>query len=600
MRKVKWTDIVSQIKSRSSGEVSITCPSCSHERKKKNDRCMRVNLTKGLAFCHHCSAVSVKDESPLVTKISYKLPKQEWSNYTQMSNNIIKYFEGRGISQATLKALGVSEEKYYQPQDKSEVNNIVFNYFEGDTLVNKKFRSGAKHFTQLSNTKPIFYNINSVINSEDVYIVEGEFDVLSMHEAGFKNTISIPNGANDNDEFWINCEAYLKKVKKFYIATDNDEKGEMVADKIAQRLGRYRCERILFKNKDANGDLVSGGADMVRESVSLSKKYPSSGTFTVEDLYDDMIGFYENGMPETFAPKHPCFGNLKNIFSVMRGHLVVATGIPSHGKSNFVEWYVMNLVNDYKMKASFFSPEHHPMALHQTTFVEKFYGKNFFINNFDIPRVTKQEVKRYKDWANEKIYLTSAENGDFPTWDWLFEKFKEQMFVFGVDVFVIDAFNKLQHSNSRQNELSSIREVLTKLTLFAQINNVIIFLVAHPRKMTTNELGDYQIPTLYDVSGSADFRNQTHDGFSIYRHYRDKEVDGENIYKNQVQFFVEKIKMKFQGEMTKSETFNYDLPSGRYYVGNERPTFVFDQEDEPMVVKPKNIEEAFDTNELPF
>lgn len=561
---------------------------------------MRVNLTKGLAFCHHCSAVSVKDESPLVTKISYKLPKQEWSNYTQMSNNIIKYFEGRGISQATLKALGVSEEKYYQPQDKSEVNNIVFNYFEGDTLVNKKFRSGAKHFTQLSNTKPIFYNINSVINSEDVYIVEGEFDVLSMHEAGFKNTISIPNGANDNDEFWINCEAYLKKVKKFYIATDNDEKGEMVADKIAQRLGRYRCERILFKNKDANGDLVSGGADMVRESVSLSKKYPSSGTFTVEDLYDDMIGFYENGMPETFAPKHPCFGNLKNIFSVMRGHLVVATGIPSHGKSNFVEWYVMNLVNDYKMKASFFSPEHHPMALHQTTFVEKFYGKNFFINNFDIPRVTKQEVKRYKDWANEKIYLTSAENGDFPTWDWLFEKFKEQMFVFGVDVFVIDAFNKLQHANSRQNELSSIREVLTKLTLFAQINNVIIFLVAHPRKMTTNELGDYQIPTLYDVSGSADFRNQTHDGFSIYRHYRDKEIDGDNIYKNQVQFFVEKIKMKFQGEMTKSETFNYDLPSGRYYVGNERPTFVFDQEDEPMVVKPKNIEEAFDTNELPF
>ena len=120
------------------------------------------------------------------------------------------------------------------------------------------------------------------------------------------------------------------------------------------------------------------------------------------------------------------------------------------------------------------------------------------------------------------------------------------------------------------------------------------------RKMTTNELGDYQIPTLYDVSGSADFRNQTHDGFSIYRHYRDKEIDGDNIYKNQVQFFVEKIKMKFQGEMTKSETFNYDLPSGRYYVGNERPTFVFDQEDEPMVVKPKNIEEAFDTNELPF
>ena len=61
----------------------------------------------------------------------------------------------------------------------------------------------------------------------------------------------------------------------------------------------------------------------------------------------------------------------------MRGHLCVATGIPSHGKSNFVEWYVMNIMRDHNMKASFFSPEHHPMALHQTTFIEKFYGKTF-------------------------------------------------------------------------------------------------------------------------------------------------------------------------------------------------------------------------------
>ena len=78
----------------------------------------------------------------------------------------------------------------------------------------------------------MFYNINSVINADEVYVVEGEFDVLSMHEAGFKNTISIPNGANDNDEFWIHSEVYLQKVKKFYIATDNDDKGEMVAKRL--------------------------------------------------------------------------------------------------------------------------------------------------------------------------------------------------------------------------------------------------------------------------------------------------------------------------------------------------------------------------------
>ena len=560
---------------------------------------MRVNLTKGLAFCHHCGAVSIRDDKPLVTKTSYKLPKQVWRNYTDMSDSLIKYCEGRGISQATLKTLMVSEEKYYQPQAKEEMNNLVFNYFEGDTLVNKKFRSGAKHFTQLPNTKPMFYNINSVINADEVYVVEGEFDVLSMHEAGFKNTISIPNGANDNDEFWIHSEVYLQKVKKFYIATDNDDKGEMVAEKIAQRLGRYRCERILFKNKDANGDLVAGGVDMVKESVSNAKKYPSSGTFTIDDLYDDILELHDFGLPETYSPKHPCFGDLKNIFSVMRGHLVVATGIPSHGKSNFVEWYVMNLVKDYKMKASFFSPEHHPMSLHQTTFIEKFFGKNFFIENFDVPRISKEEIKRYRDWANEKIYITAPEDGKFPTWEWIFEKFKEQMFSFGVDIFVIDAFNKLEHKNPKNSELNNIRDVLTKLTLFAQMNNVIIFLVAHPRKMVKNENGSYATPTLYDVSGSADFRNQTHDGFSIYRHAKNTQMDdGSEIYKDQVEFIVEKIKMKFQGKMLSKEIFNYDLPSGRYYVGNHRPTFVFDREQEE--VKPQSPEEAFDLDELPF
>ena len=46
--------------------------------------------------------------------------------------------------------------------------------------------------------KSIFYNINSIIGKDECFIVEGEFDVLAMYECGYKNTISVPNGANDN------------------------------------------------------------------------------------------------------------------------------------------------------------------------------------------------------------------------------------------------------------------------------------------------------------------------------------------------------------------------------------------------------------------
>ncbi len=55
-------------------------------------------------------------------------------------------------------------------------------------------------------------------------------------------------------------------------------------------------------------------------------------------------------MPKTIYPVNPCFGDLKNIFSVMNGQLTVVTGIPSHGKSSFNVWFgdeaVPSKIND--------------------------------------------------------------------------------------------------------------------------------------------------------------------------------------------------------------------------------------------------------------
>ena len=535
---INWHDI------KHNGKKTSVCPSCSQDRKKKTDKCLSIDHDKGLAFCHHCNGISIKEENkPL---IDYKTPPQNDFKTPTFTDSMLKYISRRGIKESTLKALYVSQEKYYQPSLQKEVDNIVFNYYEGSILINKKYRSGGKKFTQTAGTKPMFYNINSTIGQNECYIVEGEFDVLAMYEIGIKNCISVPNGANDNDDYWINSEKYLKDIEKFYIATDNDDKGNELAEKIAQRLGRWRCQRIIFKNKDANGDLIDG---CLEDSLKEPKRYPVSGTFTVDDLYDGMIDLYDNGLPETIYPKHYCFGNLKDVFTVMRGHLITSTGIPSHGKSTFVEWYVLNLIKDYKMKASFFSPEHSPMKLHQAHFVQKTFAKNYFKPYPNTPRVSKEEINRYKNWANEKLYLTSVSNGEFPTWNWLFDKFKEQIYGFGIDIFVIDAFNKLQLDKG--NKLDEINKVLTKLTMFAQMHNVIIFLVAHPTKMKKNEQGTYTCPTLYDVSGSSDFRNQTHDGFAIYRNWETQTESGFTEFVNL------KTKYSFQGNIGAKVELDY-------------------------------------------
>ena len=606
MSNIKNWDLIQTNKT--NGTAKLKCPACTDTRKNKSDKSLYVNFNSGVGKCFNdgCSALFFKDsvEKSIIEK-NYSLPSQEWRNYTNLSDNLVKHIEDvRKINQFTLKHFEVTEEKYYQPALNKEVNNIVFNYFESDTLVNKKYRSGNKKFTQSKNGKPIFYNINSIIGEEECYITEGEFDVMALYEVGVKNAISIPNGANDNDNYWLNAEKYLKDIKKFLIATDNDESGNNVAEKIAQRLGRHRCERILFDGKDANDDLRSG---ILNKSIYNRKKYPVSGTFTSEDLIEKMVNLHNDGLPNCLTFKNHTLQSLNDIFKLMYGHLCVGTGIPSHGKSNFTEWLVLNYVLENDIKASFFSPEHQPLELHYSTFVQKVIGKNFFYKVEDTERVSKMELMQFHEWANQKLYLTSPDAGDFATWDWLFEKFKEQIFTFGINIFVVDAWNKVEHTGNK-TEREDISRTLSRLTQFAQQNNVLIILIAHPTKMKRLESGIYEAPTLYDVSGSADFRNQTHDGFCVYRFF------GDDPY---TRFTNLKTKYSFQGDIGKFVDFDYHKPSGRYYErGEEAQTrnlleTVFDGYDEPIIQEknelPKlNLVDAFgdvyykNDNEVPF
>lgn len=582
---------------KSQGKEKLRCPSCDESRSDKKDKSLLVNHNDGYGKCFYCDALTFKESKSNEerTKVDFKIPSQNWRNYTSLSDKMVKWLESRKIPQSTAIDLGWTEETHYQPALSKNVTNLVFNFFEGETLVNKKYRSANKKFTQSAGTKSIFYNINAAIGSDEVYIVEGEFDVASLHSIGIKNVISVPNGANDNDQYWEQSESYLKSVKRFVIAVDNDEKGKELKDRIAQRLGRWRCSYIEWNGKDANDDLISG---VLEKTAKDKKRFPVSGTFNVNELMPEILDLYDNGLPKTFYPKDRCFAGMKDVFSVMRGQLNVSTGIPSHGKSSFTDWYVLNLIKDYDLKASWFSPEHNPMSLYQTNIIEKVTGKNFWgkCNGNEVERVTKEDIKNYEEWANERIYLTDAINGDFPTWDWLFEKFKEQMYSYGIDIFIIDAFNKVLLEKG--NRLEEISKVLTKLTHFAQSNNVFIFLVAHPTKMQKNEKGIYSVPTLYDVSGSADFRNMTHNGYTIYRHFGTDDNPDEFT-----EFINMKTKFSFQGSMEKSVRFEYCLENGRFYSNGIEPKYNMIEgepersEKELVMMSP---EDAFGDDDIPF
>ena len=579
------------LKGKSTGQIKVVCPNCSHDRKKKTDPCLSVNIDKGLAKCYNCDEISIRDVKEFKT---YDYPVQEWQNFTNLSDALVKWVKSeRNISQQTLIDCKITEEKYFQPSLSKEVNNIVFNYFEGSKLLNKKYRSGNKNFTQCKNAKKIFYGINDIIGATECYIVEGEFDKLAFWEAGYKNCISVPNGAGDLNDIFETCENYLKDLDKIYIAVDTDEKGLQLEKELIKRFGKWKCSRILFKGKDANDDLKISVLDL-QESINNPIPYPVDGTFNAKDIEENIFTLYDNGISATIKPKNERFKDLNKNFSLMNGQLTVVTGIPSHGKSNFIEDYALNLVADLDLKLSFFSPEHFPLEQHQSVLMEKVMGKPFYKdfkhNDYTVPRISKEEISEYIDWSKDKIFLTYPEKGDVVDWDWLIAKFKEQMYRYGIDLFIIDAWNKVSRKNA--DSLGEINQCISNLVSFAQGHGVNVFLIAHPTKMQKNEDGTYKVPDLYSVSGSADFRNQAHNGLSVHRYFADEKTQLEGY----VEVYNLKTKFKHQGEIGSVSQFKFDASCNRYY-----PRFGFIDRDclfKPKEQQPLQPSQTFEVEKL--
>lgn len=183
------------------GKTQGICPLCSHDRKPEHRKakCASYDWERGLGTCHNCNQTFQlhtyhRNGS---TEKEYVIPDVE--PVLIQNPKVVAWFDSRSISAQTLNDLRVGEGLEYMPQTGKEENTIQFNYFIGNELVNIKYRDGRKNFKLYKGAEKVFYNIDATVGYDTVVIVEGEMDVLSFHEAGIKNVISVPNGATLNN-----------------------------------------------------------------------------------------------------------------------------------------------------------------------------------------------------------------------------------------------------------------------------------------------------------------------------------------------------------------------------------------------------------------
>jgi twinkle protein len=532
---------------KSSGQVKTKCPKCSDDRKKKSDPCLSVNIDNGIWNCHNCGWKGGLKKNNYMEEKTYVVPKEVNVNQVY-SEKFIKWFSDRGISSKTLISNRIAEGIEYMPQLGREAKTINFKYFRDSQLINIKYRDGAKNFKLVKDAERIMYGLDDLLGKKEVIIVEGEMDKLAFYEAGFKNCVSVPNGASNlKMEYLKDLSENLDKV---YLAVDNDEPGRKLQDELSRRIGRDICLRVSYPNdcKDINDVLIKHGKESVAKCLDESLNYPLEGVLNVNDFNIDIDSLYETGLERGCSVKHSTFDRL---FSFAPSQLTVVTGIPTHGKSNFLEHLAIRLSSLHGWKFGVFSPEHYPMQLHFSVLAEKLIGKSFRkITRYN--RMTKNELHLAKGFIKEHYHWIRP-NGDVYTIDSILKTAKALIRRHGINALIIDPYNKIDANIGTQNETNFINKFLTKLTIFKQKYDIHIFLVAHPRKMSKKDNGEYEIPSLYDIAGSANFYNQVDNGFTVYRDY-----------KNQLtKVLVQKVKFRHIGEIGEAQ-FKYNLQNGRY------------------------------------
>ena len=531
------------------GKTQGICPLCSSSRKPENRKakCASYDWERGLGTCHNCDSTFQLHTYKRKGKSTREYVKPDKTGHVA-SEKIINWFAERGISQDTLQELKVREGKEYMPQTGKLENAIQFNYYMGMDLINIKYRDGRKNFKLYKGAEKIFYNINSVVNHDWCVIVEGEMDVLALHEAGIKNVISVPNGAtlnSNNLDYLDNCIDYLDDKEKIILAVDADEPGQALRNEFIRRLGAEVCYLVDFEgDKDANDYLLKHGKEKLCDVINKATQVPLEGVSTLRDLENDLLDFVHNGFKPGFQVGLP---NFDKIFSTYTSQFITVTGIPSSGKSDFVDQMCVGYNKNYGWKTAFASPENKPNYLHAHKLIRKTWE--------GMP--TKDDVgtskwKQVTDHVNDNYFFIDM---DRYTLDEVLKKGGELVKRKGIKCLVIDPYNKVRDVNCKTEDVNRYTmEYLTKIEVFAKKYDVLVFIVAHPTKMYKDKDGQIEEPTMYNIKGGGEWYDASYHGILVHRDYDAKTVKAK----------VLKVKFQNLGENGAEAHFTWEPKSGSY------------------------------------
>src|SRR5262249_31214594 len=196
---------------------------------------------------------------------------------------------------------------------------------------------------------------------------------------------------------------------------------------------------------------------------------------------------------------------------------------------------LVNLARHQAWPVALFSPENLPLDQHMAAMAEKYLGVPF--HEGPTPRMTPAQRDAALAWVNEYFTWIMPESED----DWTIERLLtiagQLCFRRGIRGLVIDPWNELEANRpAAMTETEYVSHVLTRVRVFARERRVHVWIVVHPAKLYRDQTGKYPVPTLYDCSGSANWRNKADNGLVVWRDLAADDRDAVQIHVQKIRF----------------------------------------------------------------
>ena len=575
------------------------CPYCKGTTKDKDT--FAINLDTGMFKCMRSSCGAHGNMITLHKDFGFSLGSEanEYYDRTRLFRTFpkkekpvpkpeaLKYMANRGISELICN-------KYNITVKKDDESILVFPFYdEADNLTFIKYRKTDFNPEKDKNkewcvkdTKPILFGMSQCnLENKTLIMTEGQIDSLSVVEAGYENAVSVPTGKNGFS--WIPyCWDWLQQFETLIIFGDKEGDTITLLDEMGSRFhGLVKHVRLEdYKDcKDANDILRKYGAEQIRACID------NATPLEVKEIKDilEVKKVNLNDLEKFNTGLHSLNRVLGGFYM---GQVILLTGERGKGKSTLASQFgTMAVKAGYN--TFFYSGE--LMDWYFRNWIDAQIAGDKYINkirnpygNFDYsvdgnvyPSIEKWYGGRIKIYDNNIIREDEHED--------LIDTIQKAITRYSCRVIFIDNLMTAMEDDVSADLYRQQTSFVRKLSNIAKQLNVIIFLIAHPKK---NQTGKFHF-TNDDILGSSNITNLV-DVVLRYDEPVRKAEEGEERPERLLQVF----KNRLTGRLSTDGIGLYYQESSRR-ISEDRHTFDWELGWEDDFFAPAS---AFGEQEVPF